>query len=563
MRPFLPALALCLAAASVATAADLSPAAAPPLMNIAPPADAPAQGRWNGFTLGVLGAGYYARNQAEAISWFPPSLATAPIPNAYNFKTSGGSFGLQVGYMQQYGGVVLGAGADYSALFSNKATQSASGDYFGTPYTTAESQNLRALGTVRGRIGFSPTADSLLYATGGMAFGNVNSSTNLTFGTGQAYLGSRTQTLIGWTGGVGLEYALGPKWSLNAEGLYYDLGHAHVVGFSNSPPAPGFDAPESNASFEFKGYTLRLGLNYALDDGQSALASVGAGAPDLNGALSVTTGVRAAMSTGGAKLNLYDSTGSTLISRLTYTKAQAPGAEVYSRIEMPGSGFFLSGYAGLGKFNSGNLQDEDLPPLTIPYSSTNSPQSDGHLGYASVDAGYYVYDNGQFRLGGLVGLHYLDETFNAFGCTQTQTNSICAPGQVGPSNLTISDEGVWTSVRVGLAGEAKFGALTLRGDAAWLPHMSLSETNNHWLREPYDFSGPIPASATGSNGYQVEGEATYALSKNFAIGAGARYWSMNAKGTVNFQYVTNGGGPQVATFSSNRLQGFVESAYKF
>lgn len=562
---------LSLAAFGGAHAADMAPPPPPP--DAAPDAVAQvstpqaAGGRWNGFTLGLSAGGFATPTLAESQNWFPPSIIVGPIPTAYSFKANGGSVGAQLGFNRQIGQFVVGGVADYSAFFGAAAKQSAAGVYPipGTPgiaFTTAESEKLQSLGTIRGKLGFAPSADWMVYGTGGLAYGQANVSTNLTFDNGIAFAGSRTSTIVGWAGGGGVEYALGPQWSVALEGLYYDLGKAHAVGFRNAPLPGGGSQAETNASFEFKGYSLRLGVNYLIDDGAS-VASAASAPQDPAGAYVVTTGVRAAMSTGSAKLNLYDSTGSTLISRLSYAKATAPAAEVYGRLDSPGTGYFLAGYAGIGKLNGGNLQDEDFPPLTVPYSSTNGPQADGQLNYASADFGYYAWDNGAFKIGGLVGGLYLNETFNSFSCTQTATSGICAPGQVGAGNLTISDTGKWGALRVGLAGQATFGPVTVRGTAAWLPYIAMSESNTHWLRTPYDFTGPIPANATGSNGYQLEGEAVYVVGPSLEVGLGARYWSMNAKGHVNFQFAAPGAGPQVATFSTQRATAYVETAYRF
>jgi len=69
-------------------------------------------------------------------------------------------------------------------------------------------------GTLRGRAGFAIN-NVLLYATAGLAYGGL-----------KAELGSLTEskTLVGWTGGVGLEYGFAQNWSAKVEYLYMDLG---------------------------------------------------------------------------------------------------------------------------------------------------------------------------------------------------------------------------------------------------------------------------------------------------------------------------------------------------
>jgi outer membrane immunogenic protein len=72
-------------------------------------------------------------------------------------------------------------------------------------------------GTARGRVGFLPTDRVLLYATGGLAYGQVSATAPLI----PLSWGS---TRAGWTVGGGAEAAIDPHWSVKLEYLYMDLG---------------------------------------------------------------------------------------------------------------------------------------------------------------------------------------------------------------------------------------------------------------------------------------------------------------------------------------------------
>ena len=86
-------------------------------------------------------------------------------------------------------------------------------------------QKLDFLGTLRGRLGFAPTSRSLLYLTGGFAYGHVASRTNVLFTLGgDTYAGSSSSTQPGWTVGAGGEYGFSGNWSAKLEYLYVDLG---------------------------------------------------------------------------------------------------------------------------------------------------------------------------------------------------------------------------------------------------------------------------------------------------------------------------------------------------
>jgi opacity protein-like surface antigen len=543
-----------------ALAADLDVMAPTPMPQLST-----AAGRWDGFTIGVNGGGLWAPGQGETQIWYPEVITPAGIPNSFKFSSYGAMAGAQTGFNKQFGSFVIGAIADYDFVGGATAKQSASGAYQGVGYNLAQSQQLRSLGTIRGRIGFTPVDDMLIYATAGLAFGQTQASSSLAFASGPIYSGSHNDLTVGLAAGGGVEYALGPQWSVGAEVLYYNLGDSHVVGLPNYIVPPGFVSPESDSTFGFRGYVMRVGVNYQFD-APSGAALAGA-LPDPTSEILVEVGARAGMSRSTTRTKLYDFTGAVLVSQLTYRNPTAATGEIYARFDHPSSGFFLNGFAGIGKETGGTLQDEDFPPNTTPYSSTNSSLSDGRVGYADADFGYYAIAASWYKLGGFVGYHYLDERYNAFGCTQTAGNpDICAPGPtaVSPANLGISDEGQWNSVRLGLAGRLALPAgFSMRAEAAWLPYMSFSGGNDHWLREPYDFTGTIPENGTGSNGYQVEGEIDYAVAQNFDIGIGGRYWSMNAKGHMQFQDVTPNGGAQVATFETQRAQAFVQTSYHF
>jgi outer membrane immunogenic protein len=68
-------------------------------------------------------------------------------------------------------------------------------------------------GTVRGRAGYT-VSNVLFYGTAGLAFGELR---------GQTFGLSETHTNLGWSGGVGAEVGLAPKWSAKIEYLYVDF----------------------------------------------------------------------------------------------------------------------------------------------------------------------------------------------------------------------------------------------------------------------------------------------------------------------------------------------------
>lgn len=164
--------------------------------------------------------------------------------------------GAQIGYNWQTGPVVYGLEAD----FNGHSSISNNNDAFG--YGSSNSGS-GYLGTVRGRIGFLATPTFLIYATGGLAYGNTWSSAN----NGLAYtlypdlagsgLNSNQNSFkAGYTIGGGLEYSFAPNWSVKAEYLYVDLGRQSSDYFGT--------ASRSTA------HVARLGINYHFNWGGAA-----------------------------------------------------------------------------------------------------------------------------------------------------------------------------------------------------------------------------------------------------------------------------------------------------
>jgi hypothetical protein len=279
-------------------------------------------------------------------------------------------------------------------------------------------------------------------------------------------------------------------------------------------------------------------------------------------------GLRYVYSSNKTAKNLYDTPGGMMVSRLTYSGMDGNAGEGFGRIEHT-SGFFLKGYLGAGVLLNGKLQDEDFPPLTTPYSSTNSHQNKGTLAYASIDFGYSFIRQPGLRVGAFAGYHYLDETVNAYGCIQTAGNAaICGGGGIPDTVKGISQNNHWNSLRVGLDAKIALGdRFSLNLDAAWLPYVKLKGADTHWLRigdYPGAFTGPIPEDGKGT-GYQLEAVLSYALNKDVSFALGARYWRMETDGNTHFENHVVGftAFPQPVEWKVESLSVFVQGSFKF
>jgi outer membrane immunogenic protein len=137
-------------------------------------------------------------------------------------------------------------------------------------------QKLEWFGTFRGRVGVTATPTFLLYATGGLAYGEVKTTdtiggvnitgaqgTNVSTSTPVAAVFSNSSTRVGWTAGLGIEGVIGGNWTAKLEYLYIDLGN--VSGSFVTPVvAPSGAFVATNYSSHITDNILRVGVNYRL-----------------------------------------------------------------------------------------------------------------------------------------------------------------------------------------------------------------------------------------------------------------------------------------------------------
>jgi hypothetical protein len=264
--------------------------------------------------------------------------------------------------------------------------------------------------------------------------------------------------------------------------------------------------------------------------------------------------------------NLYDSTGSLLISRLTYGNLSLYAAEAYGRFDFDRR-WFVKGYAGGGGFRQGSLKDEDFPPVIVPYSATFSVQQDSSPFYGSIDVGFNVVWGPDFRVGVFGGAHYLNQNISAFGCTQAAFNpAICGAFPIPNQVKVISQDNNWYSARIGIDATVEIDRFRFSIDAAWVPYAWVSGIDTHWLRigsMPGDFTGPLPEDGKGW-GYQIEAFLSYQVYEALSIGVGGRYWYMQTRGLTHFENHIVGftALPQVVEWKTQNFGVFVQGSLK-
>src|SRR5438094_480180 len=185
---------------------------------------------WTGFYIGA-NAGYGWGNADTDFDPLPDAATFIDLePNSLSPDPEGFIGGGQIGYNWQWNKwFVLGIETDFQGSdMEGHDTLFNFPDITGTgngPDTFLFAhERTQWFGTARARIGFVPMCRLMIYATGGLAYGNVDYSANTNFDNGVTYPVSISKTTAGWTVGAGLQWALSNHWAVKAEHLYYDLG---------------------------------------------------------------------------------------------------------------------------------------------------------------------------------------------------------------------------------------------------------------------------------------------------------------------------------------------------
>jgi outer membrane immunogenic protein len=221
---------------------------------------------WSGAYVGLnVGYGWGRSSDTATLSAGPSSLFTDTANLTMNGIVGGG----QAGFNVQIQNWVVGAegdfqGANQTANHSFTCPAGACSSVLvggilpvpGPAVAVTASQQLGFFGTVRARAGIVVVPELLLYATGGFAYGQVDTNSNIAGATRQQ------NNDLGWVVGAGVEGAFGGGWSLRLEYLYLDL--SNVSGqFTTAVVAPGGTATlVQSFNSRVTDNIVRIGVNY-------------------------------------------------------------------------------------------------------------------------------------------------------------------------------------------------------------------------------------------------------------------------------------------------------------
>jgi iron complex outermembrane recepter protein len=262
---------------------------------------------WAGFYLG--GNVGYGWGKSDTDTVIGDAIAGTPlVATSTSGKLTGMTYGAQAGFNWQSGAWVAGIEADIqnsrqpgrvTTLDCAGATCNPGLGALGldAPVGARMEQRLEWFSTLRGRLGVTPTPNSLVYATGGLAVGRIKTSgtvsgsslglteeitegvvveidedgnpievpVELPIVTASADPAGSTffsqQTKLGWTVGAGAEVRLGGNWTGKVEYLYLDFGTVSTVASlpqNATPIAVNFNSRVTEN-------LVRLGVNYKFD----------------------------------------------------------------------------------------------------------------------------------------------------------------------------------------------------------------------------------------------------------------------------------------------------------
>jgi outer membrane immunogenic protein len=258
-----------IAVSSVASAADMAPVytKAPPLVEV---------WTWDKFYIGLNGG--YSWGRSDTSGTFYNNLTGVQVSPTESsvIHLDGWVFGGQIGKNWQYGNWVVGLEADGQwtgekgdrgftcvGTLGGLCNSITGGPGAGVAPTTTFNQSIDWFVTLRPRVGMLVTPSALLYVTGGLAVGGIETDGVISgFAAAPAVpvsaAWSHDETKFGWVIGAGLEARLGGNWTGKIEGLYMDFGNVSgSAALLTSAPPLRFDY-----NSDITDVVLRAGVNY-------------------------------------------------------------------------------------------------------------------------------------------------------------------------------------------------------------------------------------------------------------------------------------------------------------
>jgi hypothetical protein len=211
-------------------------------------------------------------------------------------------------------------------------------------------------------------------------------------------------------------------------------------------------------------------------------------------------------------------------SVLTYSDLDAGAGELFGRAPI-GERWYVKGNLGIGQINGGSFGDKDYLAGQVKFSDSTSSVRGDRMTYATVDLGYAFWTRGADALSLFVGAQRWRERLDAYGATFADGGGPSIP----PSTLVISNDALWSSLRLGAALQVQMRqGLRLLAEVALVPSARLRNEDSHFLRQDPGDLGPVPnvINEGDGRGVQAELELRGTFREHWELGAGLRYWRL-------------------------------------
>jgi outer membrane immunogenic protein len=483
-------------AAGLFSATTASSFAADIALKARPMVSAPAWS-WTGF-YGGINAGYGVASDpwtmAQGLGNFHGDLQTSS-GNFDSINTPKGGFvGLQSGYNYQIGAVVLGVEGDWQ--WSNQSARSCGfhctftqtpdflGDFrFGASGGDAFSINQRInwFATARGRIGWTPLDGTMLYATAGGAWMNLDETDQIrsivpALGSDLTSSHSFNSTKGGYAVGGGAEFRLWGNWTGKVEYLHLDVGGTTNSGAFFAPPSVG-PFTLTTTTGHIKNDIFRVGMNYKV--GPDGVADT--------------------------------------LPPVAALRLKAPADRGWNW-----TGFYVGGNGGYGVANDDFLQSITRTNPVVSYSlanHTNAPKGE----IAGLQAGYN-HQVGSIVYGVEGDWQWTNQAARSCGSICSSTMRVALPLNPLSAYLAIDQRINWFATARGRAGWTPSDGTMIyaTAGAAW---MGVNETDTNFSDGP-----PVPVTVFTGNSSSTK--------SGYALGAGAefRLWG-NWTGKVEYLHL--------------------------
>lgn len=222
---------------------------------------------WSGYYLGFhLGATELNADTTRTIDtnayWTAPRQPQVEAAGAIDFEDHGFAGGFQLGYNHVWDWLVLGAEADFSyGSVDVSDAKIVTYDASASTFQSVTDVDTDWLATLRARFGFD-LKGALLYATGGVAAGNVEFTQGFSDTSTAAYLAlTNDEVRTGWTAGGGIEIGAFKGTTFRVEYLHTDLGTVDLRGAPVSSNPGTLQTGRADIEFD----TVRAAMNWQLN----------------------------------------------------------------------------------------------------------------------------------------------------------------------------------------------------------------------------------------------------------------------------------------------------------